>query len=197
MATVSIVTPFEDAAATEPRAPFLVPAGDILYEVVDDAIRELPAMVAREAHLASTLSRILGSFTWNSSLGHVVIEMLFLLDRARNLQRRPDVAFVSFERWARARPVPAEPAWNVVPNLAIEIVSPTTLANEIIEMIEDYFSSGVERVWVFYPSVAKVYDYESPGSVRILAPGEVLSDSAMFPGLEIPVTDLFPSGVPK
>ena len=84
-----------------------------------------------------------------------------------------------------------------MPNLAIEIVSLTNLANEIVEKIEDYFSSDVERVWVFYPSVAKVYDYQSPGSVRILAPGEVLSDSAMFPGLEMPVTDLFPTGVPK
>src|SRR5271157_4457987 len=139
MATVSIATPFREAAATEPRAPLLEPAGDILYEVVDDTIRELPAMGAREGYLASTLSRILSSFTWNNGLGHVVTEVLFLLVRAKTLQRRPDVAFVSFERWARERPVPAEPAWDVVPNLAIEIVSPTNLANEIVGKIEDYF----------------------------------------------------------
>ncbi len=82
------------------------------------------------------------------------------------------------------------------PNLAIEVVSPTNSANEIVEKIEDYFGSGVERVWVFYPSVAKVYDYQSPSSIRILAPGEVLSHPTMFPGLEIPVADLFPTGVP-
>jgi len=197
MTTVSIATPFREAAAVEPNAQLLEPAGDILYEVVDDTIRELPAMGAREGYLASTLTRILGNFTWNNGLGHVVTEVLFLLVRARNLQRRPDVAFVSFERWARERPVPAEPAWDVVPNLAIEIVSPTNLANDIVEKIEDYFGSGVERVWVFYPSVAKVYDYQSPGSVRILAHGEAISDLAMFPGLEIPVTDQFPTGVPK
>jgi Uma2 family endonuclease len=151
-------------------------------------------MGAREVYLASTLSRILSSFTWNNGLGHVVTELLFLINRARNLQRRPDLAFVSFERWARERPVPAEPAWDVVPNLAVEVVSPTNSANEIIEKIEDYFGSGVERVWVFYPSVAKVYEYNSPNSVRILARGEVLSDPAMFPGLELPLADLFPAG---
>ena len=78
MATVSIATPFKKAAATEPRAPLLEPAGDILYEVVDDTIRQLPAMGAREGYLASTLSRILGNFTWNNGLGHVVTEVLFL-----------------------------------------------------------------------------------------------------------------------
>ncbi|MGO9597484.1 MAG: Uma2 family endonuclease [Isosphaeraceae bacterium] len=143
MTTVSIATPFRGAAEAEPNAPLLEPAGDILYEVVDDTIRELPAMGAREGYLASTLSRILGNFTWNNGLGHVVTEVLFLLVRARNLQRRPDVAFVSFGRWARERPVPAEPAWDVVPNLAIEIVSPTNLANDIVEKIGDYFGSGV------------------------------------------------------
>ena len=192
MATVSIATPFK-AAATEPRTPLMEPAGDILYEVVDGTIRELPAMGAREVHLASSLSRILSGFTWNNGLGHVETEMLFLLDRTRNLQRRPDVAFVSYERWARERPFPAEPAWDVVPNLAVEVVSPTNSANEIVEKIEDYFGSGVERVWVFYPSVAKVYDYQSPGLIRVLAPGENLCETAMFPGLEIPVAELLPT----
>jgi Uma2 family endonuclease len=195
MATASIVTPPE-VAAIEPRHTLLEPAGDILYEVVGDQIRELPAMGAREVHLASTLARILSGFTWNKGLGHIETEMLFLLTRARNLQRRPDVAFVSFERWARERPVPAEPAWDVVPNLAVEVVSPTNSANEVIEKIEDYFGSGVERVWVLYPSVAKVYDYQSPASIRILARGESLCGSEMFPGLEIPLADLFPIVVP-
>jgi Uma2 family endonuclease len=196
MATVSIATPPKEEAR-ESRHPLLEPAGDILYEVVGDTIRELPAMGVREVHLASTLARILGSFTWNNGMGHVVIEMLFQMDRTRNLQRRPDVAFVSFERWARERSFPAESAWDVVPNLAVEVVSPTNSAGEIVEKIEDYFGSGVERVWVFYPSVAKVYDYKSPSSVRILAPGDLLSDPGMFPGLEIPVVDLFPTGVPR
>lgn len=193
MAAVSTETPSQ-ASITQPPTSWLEPADDILYEIVDQQIRELPRMGAREVHLASTLSRILSGFAWNNKLGHVESEMLFLLDRAKNLQRRPDLAFVSYERWAHDRAIPAEPAWEVVPNLAIEVISPKSFANDVVQKIEDYFVSGVERVWVIYPLVAKVYDYESPSSVRILASRDPMQAEAVLPGLEIPLTDLFDTG---
>ncbi|MGB2609025.1 MAG: hypothetical protein WBC80_08615, partial [Isosphaeraceae bacterium] len=111
MAAVSTEMPSQ-ASVTQPTTSWLEPADDILYEIVDQQIRELPRMGAREVHLASTLSRILSSFAWNNKLGHVESEMLFLLDRAKNLQRRPDLAFVYYERWAHDRAIPAEPAWE-------------------------------------------------------------------------------------
>jgi hypothetical protein len=71
----------------------LVP-DEVLYEVVDNQIRELPPMSVREIHLASTLMRILSSFAWTGGLGHVESEMLFLLRTAKNPQRRPDLAYI-------------------------------------------------------------------------------------------------------
>ena len=53
-------------------------------------------------------------------------------------KRRPDVAFVSYARWPTSI-VAREPAWNVVPDLAIEILSPTNLAEEIDRKMTDYF----------------------------------------------------------
>ena len=152
-------------------------------------------MGAREVNLASTLIRILSNFAWSHQLGRVESEMLFLLDAAKNLQRRPDLALVSFERWPRDRRIPAEPAWEVVPNLAIEVISPKNLAYDVVQKIEDYFKTGVLRVWVIYPNVSKIYDYESPSSVRILDPGQSLEGGTVLPGLQIPLNDLFENGV--
>ena len=115
---------------------------DLLYEVVDNQVRELPPMGVEEGLLASTLMRILSPFTWTAGLGEVVSEVLFLLIDAKKRQRRPDLAFVSFQRWPRGRRVPSSAAWEVVPNLAIEVVSPTNFANEVLEKIEDYFLAG-------------------------------------------------------
>ena len=50
--------------------------------------------------------------------------MLFDLTPVQR-QRRPDVAFVSYNRWPRQRRVPRTEAWEVVPNLVVEVVSPT------------------------------------------------------------------------
>ena len=191
MATGIIASP--TVPATEPSGMLSEPYvnGDIFYEVVDNQVRELPPMSARETHFASRLVRLLGPFAWNQGLGEVEVEQLFLIDRARNLQRRPDLAFVSFERWPRGKPVPATQAREVIPNLAIEVISPTNSAYEVIEKLDDYFASGVQRVWVIYPLHAKLYDYESPTSVRILTRSDTLTGVDVLPGFELPLAELF------
>jgi Uma2 family endonuclease len=194
MASVTTATAIEDPTALPAISMPELPGDDILYEVVDNQLRELPPMGAREVDLASTLIRILSNFAWSHRLGRVESEMLFLLDVAKNLQRRPDLAFVSYERWSRDRRIPAEPAWAVVPDLAIEVISPKNLANDVAQKIEDYFKTGAFRVWVIYTNVSKIYDYESPSSVRILTPERSLEGGTVLPGLQIPLKDLFENG---
>ena len=75
--------------------------------------------------VAAWLVRLMNTSAEVSRLGRVVPEALFLLDPGRNLKRRPDVAFVSYERWPRRSPMPTGDAWEVVPDLAVEVVSPS------------------------------------------------------------------------
>ena len=136
--------------------------------------------------------RILSHFRLDRGPGQGRVGDALPLDRRpRNCQRRPDLAFVSFQRWPRGRRVPSAAAWEVVPNLAIEVVSPTNFANDMLEKIEDYFLSGVERVWVIYPTVAKLYDYDSPSSVRILTRDQTLEGGTLLPGFQLPLSELF------
>jgi len=195
---MATTTAQSQASSTLNAASFPEPPGDdILYEIVDNEVRELPPMGASETDLASVLFRILSPFAWDHALGKVVSEMLFLLIPGTNLQRRPDLAFVSFARWPRGRPVPKTPAWEVVPNLAIEVVSPNNLANEVMVKIEDYFLAGVERVWVIYPEIAKLYDYDSPASVRILTADQLVEGGDILPGLRVPLTEIFVDATPE
>jgi Putative restriction endonuclease len=119
------------------------------YEVVDGVRVEREPMGAFETVLVSWLCHMLNGFAAGKKLGLAVNEVLFVLNAARTLNRRPDVAFVSYARWPTSV-VAREAAWNVVPDLAIEILSPTNLAEEIDRKITDYFQSGVRLVWVFY-----------------------------------------------
>src|SRR5438067_9065857 len=95
-----------------------------LYEVVNGERREIPHMGALAGIIASVLSQYLGVFATQHKLGLVMVEVLFRLG-ANGPERRPDVAFISYDRWPLAA-VPTEdpPAWPVVPNLAVEVVSP-------------------------------------------------------------------------
>jgi Uma2 family endonuclease len=140
---------------------------DFLYEVVNGQITELPPMGAFEVNINSDLLSYLRQFAKKYKLGRAVAELLFLLDRDKNLQRRPDIAVVTYRRWPRNQKVPQTNAWDVVPDLAVEVVSPSNTANEIMAKIREYFQAGVRCVWVIYPVEELVYVYQSPVQNRI------------------------------
>ncbi|CAN5775752.1 hypothetical protein BH23PLA1_BH23PLA1_16640 [soil metagenome] len=185
---MATATDLEAPIAAEPieAAP---PEG--LYEVVDGQIVEKSPMGAYEVEIASILCQHMGPYAVENRLGRVVVEMLFQLKPGRKLRRRPDVAFLSAERWPLNRRAPKAEAWDVIPDLVVEVISPSDNANEVVERLEQYFEVGVRRAWVVYPSVAKVYDYESTTRVQILSAVEDLDGGAVLPGFRLPLTTLF------
>jgi Uma2 family endonuclease len=160
------------------------------YEIIDGVRVEREPMEAFETVLASWLCHLMNSFAVGKKLGLAVNEVLFVLNAARNLKRRPDVAFVSYARWPTSV-VAREPAWNVVPDLAIEIVSSTNLAEEIDRKLTDYFQAEVRLVWVFYPDSGRVYVYESPTHVSILERTDTLDGGEILPGFRLPIAGLY------
>jgi Uma2 family endonuclease len=116
------------------------------YEVVDGQVLDNPPMGARESLLASFLQELMGPIASSNRLGRVVTETLFLLDRSRNLKRRPDLAFISAARWPLKRQVPRTEAWDVIPDLTVEVISQSNTADQIMKKIDEYFQAGVRSV---------------------------------------------------
>lgn len=164
---------------------------EFLYEVVDGNIVEVPRMGAFEADLASILQTNLNHFAIQNKMGRAEAEVLFHLDTTRKLKRRPDVAFVSYGRWPRKKRIPPGDAWDVIPNLAVEVVSPTNTAAEILAKVNEYFRAGCERVWVIYPSLEQVYVYQSLTQVRVLTRNDSLDGEEFLPGFQLPIASLF------
>ena len=181
----TILTPSRESGPTQ------AVADDALYEVVNGVRVELPPMGAYSTWITAIFDQILGPHARAYGLGRVVGEMLFLIDRDKNLQRRPDVAFVSYARWPRNVKVPRDAAWDVVPELAIEVVSPTNTAVEILEKLKDYFRTGVQLVWVVYENTEQVYVYHSIGDIAVFGIGQELDGESLLPGLRVPVETLF------
>ncbi len=180
--------------ATSPpvnHATVLTPDEDVLYEVVDNQVVELAPMEAYEVWIATVLVARLATFTTQHQLGRAVQEMLFDLTAATGRKRRPDVAFVSFERWPQHRRIPRTEAWEVVPNLAVEVISRADSADYFVDKIAEYFHAGVERVWVVFPSQEQVYLYDSPTSVRILTRSDELPGDPILPNFLLPLVELF------
>ncbi len=143
--------------------------------------------------VAGRLHLELGFFLRGKSLGEALVEVLVRLPLPVDRNRRPDVAFVSAQRIAQAPPQPgSDNAWDIVPELMVEVVSPNDLAEEIIQRLEEYWAAGAQLIWVVYPTHRLVYVYESPRQMRILGMADELEGGSVLPGLRFPVASLFP-----
>ena len=98
---------------------------------------------------------------------------------------------MSYDRWPPPQRVPRTEAWEVVPNLAVEVVSPTDRADDLINKIAEYFRAGVEGVWVVFPSQEQIHIYESPTRVRILTRADVLGGEPVLPHFQLQLAALF------
>lgn len=164
------------------------------YEVIDGRVVEKPRLGAYEGWLASWLIHWLNRSDAVGRHGQVVSGVLFDLEGKLELKRRPDLAFVPYERRARQRTVPMAEAWVVVPDLAVEVVSSSNSARDIVRKLAHYFKAGVKQVWVVYPIERQIYVYASRTVVRILQPGDVLDGGDVIPGFRLPLDQLFENG---
>ena len=63
---------------------------------------------------------------------------------------------------------PDEDAWDVVPDLAVEVVSPTDIAQNLLGKVKEYFQAGVRLVWVVYPVQRCIHVYEAWTRIRVV-----------------------------
>jgi Uma2 family endonuclease len=185
----SPIVPENGTSESQSSFPESVP-DDMLYEVVDGKIVEKIVGVY-EADIATLLIEFLAPFARAHRLGRVFGETIFRIDQSKNLQRRPDVAFVSHARWPANRKPPKVAVWDMVPDLAIEIVSPSNTADHVQEKIHEYFTAGVSRAWVVYPGQQEVYVYATATQVQIVPLGQDLDGGELVPGFRLPLTALF------
>jgi len=180
------------ASVLEPRTNLdAVPQGDeALYEIVDGQRVDLPPMGILSNLIALRLTVAISNHLVQHRQGTVVTEALFVLDEACNLRRRPDVAFVSAERWPLDREIPETGDWAVVPDLAIEVTSPHDAYPDVVGKVQEYFDQGVHEVWVVEPEHRVVHVYSSPTNAGIRSEEHSLQ-TPLLPGLTIRLVDVF------
>lgn len=181
---------------TRPGPLIIPPPSEVndepLFEVVNGQRKDLPPMSTYAVRIASRLAQRLAA--WADALGAVDTEMLFRLPVGPTgaQKRRPDVSFVSYQRWPQDRPVGYEEnGWDVVPELAVEVVSPNDLADELMEKVREYFAAGVQLVWVVYPRQRLVFVHTGLTQARVLGGAGELDGEALIPGFRLPLPALF------
>lgn len=178
---------FTPVPGTATKDDLLRPENKIC-ELVDDTLVMKPVEM-RKSLLTIYLCQILGPFIRGRNLGLITgadgtYEVLL------GLVRLPDVAFVSWDRLPERR-VPDEPIPNVVPDLAVEVLSASNTAKEMARKRGEYFRAGVRLVWEIDPRARTARVYTSESSFTDLAVNDTLDGGTVLPGFTLPLAQLF------
>lgn len=161
-----------------------------LYEVIDGEIVEKEPMSAEAGGCASDLSDALRTFG-KAKIGKAYQEILIRMPPPIDRDRRPDVIFVSYDRWPRNQRLPRERAWDITPDLCVEVVSPTDQADDVREKVIEYFDAGIPHVWVVYPQHELVDVYETATTNRTYRRSDTLTGTGVLSGFSLPLSELF------
>lgn len=165
-----------------------------LVELVDGTLVEKP-MGFSESLVGNELSYHLMKFITEDGRPGLLTGADGTIKLLKKLVRIPDIAFVSWDRLPN-RQAPLDRVPEVVPNLAVEILSKGNTAGEMQRKLKEYFLAGVELVWFVDPDRRTVTVYTSPDHPARLTEADTLTGGAVLPGFAVKVADLFAS-LPK
>jgi Uma2 family endonuclease len=186
------------ATLPAPAAPKLTP-DDLLrlpdrgkgFELVDGELQELNVSY-QSSYVAGQVFFHLQAHVGPRRLGWVSPEgtsfRCFPDDPDR--VRRADTAFHALARLTPAQAA-AEGHCTVVPDLAVEVVSPNDLADDVNEKRVEWLAAGARLVWVVFPVQQEVLAFRADGSSAVFRHTDALTADPVLPEFRVPVADLF------
>lgn len=156
------------------------------YEYINGNLKKKNMPNAKHSGITGRLVIELGIYLKKQKVGRVYPEAHFQIGANKRI---PDVAFVLEERI----PDTGEPQafWNIAPDLAIEIVSPTDFYQNVLGKIYEYFDAEVKQVWLINPEKETLTIYFSSAETKVLLKTDTLTCEDILPGFRLKLSDIF------
>ena len=162
------------------------------YTLIDGELTVKMSPGYLRARIASEIARLMGNFVTERDLGEVTVESGHYPQQDRRTLQLPDVAFISKERapasdWDRYVPI--------MPDLAVEMISPSQSMKQAREKAATYLRHGTAIVWLVHPTKqrAEIWTAADDGTAQsqtIDADG-ALTGGAVRPAFSLPLRQLF------
>ena len=167
----------------------LLAMGDVgPCELIDGRIVTMSPAGDEHGALELNLAFELKKFAQQDQRGRVMTgETGIYIRRNPDRIRGADIIFISKERL----PQLTGRFLEVAPELVVEIMSPNDRWEEVRQKLADYFSIGVEQVWIVEPQNRKVLLYRSLTEAQEFGEGDTLTGQGVLAGFELEVAALF------
>lgn len=163
------------------------------YYLIDGELIVKMSPSQHHALVAGELARLLGNYVAERGLGRVLVECGYHPPNERHTVLLPDV---SFESRARAAKPPLVTYAPYMPDLAVEIISPSQTLAQVQRKAQVYLLHGCALVWLIdplekYAEVWRLGPDGAPQSQHVDQDGE-LSGAEVLPGFALALQDLLP-----
>ena len=163
------------------------------FYLIDGELHEDPMPNRVHSRLAVRIGRYLDIYAEETGLGESHVEGDHRpADRSQTLLR-PDVSFTKFDRLADS---PLTSYIRTLPNIAVEIKSPSNTMSELRRKAETYLRHGGEIVWLVLPEREGIeqwmLDEDGRTQSQFIDRDDELSGGGALPGFTLPLHQLFP-----
>jgi Uma2 family endonuclease len=159
-----------------------------LCELVDGVLVEKTAGYY-ESRVAGLVFHFIELFLMRHDLG-IVLAPDGTLRLMPGLVRIPDVSFISWRKFPN-RELPAEPIPDLVPDLAVEVLSEGNTSEEMRRKLREYFKVGVRLVWLIDPATRTAEVYTSARKKTAISVDGALDGGTVLPGFRLTLQELF------
>ena len=159
-------------------------------ELIRGVLCETMATGQRHGRIVMNLGAELRSFAKPRRLGTLVgSDSGVWLERDPDTVREPDIAFTSAQRLPLGED--ALGYAEVVPDLVVEVASPSDSRREVNDKARMWLSHGVRVVWVVHPDTRTVDLHEADEPIATLGEADALDGTDLLPGFRIDVRAIF------
>ena len=183
------------SASTKPQ---VVTADDLLQrgstgprgELIRGVFCEMPPAGLEHGRVVANLTVLVLTAVRQNALGTVASnDPGVWVEKDPDTVRAPDVAFFSTERMDPTAAIPGYA--EIVPDLAVEVVSPNDRVTEVNDKARMWIDAGVKLVWVVWPQWHTV-EVHQPGAATIELSGDATLDGQdVLPGFSTPISAIF------
>jgi Uma2 family endonuclease len=167
--------------------------GSKRYYLIDGELFEMSPANRLHGRLALLIGSALMRYVEDRALGEVNVEVGYHPPGDRSTLLAPDVAYIS---QARLSQQPEDNFLSIMPDLAVEIVSPSNTIGQIRRKAAIYLDNGARLVWIVLPGEKGVDVCRSAAGARLdiefIGQSGKLSGEDILPGFELEIARLFP-----